>query len=278
MTRRRHAPANVEAKPTAGEVGSVGRASAKGRRGRRRVLVAGMIVGYLAVIGVVAAAVFVAALPGVGNAPSRVQAILREHGGRPVGSPPPSRVARSVVAVEDQRFYAHHGVDPQSVVRVAWAWLRTRGSTDQGGATLTQQLAKRLHTGRRAGLLDELEQVGLALKLERRYSKTEILRMYLDAAYFGDGHWGLLQASEGYFGKPPERLDWGGEPAGRTGAGALRRRPDGAPGSGGAAPAARPGPADRDRGAEPRRSVRRQPAVRRGGAAAGVHDGPGKLG
>ncbi len=136
-------------------------------------------------------------------------AILRQHGGRSVGLPVPSRVAASAVAVEDRRFYAHHGVDPQSVARVVWAGLRGRGWQDQGGSTITQQLAKRLYTGDRGGLWATLEQVGLAIKLEWRYPKAQILRMYLDSVYFGDGHWGVVQASEGYFAKPPQRLSWG---------------------------------------------------------------------
>src|SRR6266511_1717275 len=129
-----------------------------------------MVIGGLAAMVVIAAVAFLAALPGVGDAPGRVAAILREHGGRPVGSPPRSKVASSIVAVEDQRFYAHHGVDLQSVIRVAWGWVTSRGRRDAGGATITQQLAKRLYTGPRAGPLVELEQVGLAIKLEQRYS------------------------------------------------------------------------------------------------------------
>ena len=179
------------------------------RRVRRAALVAVLLAAGLVVAAVIAGAVLLAAVPGVGDAQGRVAAILREHQARSVGLPVPSRVAESVVAVEDRRFYAHHGVDPQSVVRVVWAGLRGRGWQGQGGATITQQLAKRLYTGDRGGLWGTLDQVGLAIKLERHYSKTQILRMYLDSVYFGDGHWGVVQASEGYFGEPPARLGWG---------------------------------------------------------------------
>jgi len=179
------------------------------RRGRRVLLVVVLLAGCLVVAAVIAGVVLLASLPGVGDAQGRVAAILREHGGRSVGLPVPSRVAASVVAVEDRRFYAHHGVDLQSVARVAWAWLRGRGTANQGGSTITQQLAKRLYTGDRGGLMGTLDQVGLAIKLEWRYPKAQILRMYLDSVYFGDGHWGVLQASKGYFGKPPQTLTWG---------------------------------------------------------------------
>jgi membrane peptidoglycan carboxypeptidase len=177
-------------------------------RGRRVALVV-LLAGSMAVTAVIAGVVLLAATPGVGDAQGRVAAILREHGGRSVGLPPPSRVAESVVAVEDRRFYAHHGVDPQSLVRVVWAGLRGGGWQDQGGSTISQQLAKRLYTGAGGGLWGTLEQVGLAIKLDWRYSKAQILRMYLDSVYFGDGHWGVVQASQGYFGKPPARLSWG---------------------------------------------------------------------
>jgi membrane peptidoglycan carboxypeptidase len=178
-------------------------------RGRRWLLVAALATAWLLLAAAIASAILLAALPGVGDAQSRVAAILRQHGGRSAGLPPPSRVAESVVAVEDRRFYAHHGIDPQSLLRVAWADLRASGGGDQGGSTITQQLAKRVYTGDRGGVMVKLAQVGLAIKLERRWSKEQILGMYLDAAYFGDGRWGVVQASQGYFGKPPQRLSWG---------------------------------------------------------------------
>ena len=176
-------------------------------RGRRRLLVAALAVVWLLLAAAIVSAILLAALPGVGDAQSRVAAILREHGGRSAGLPPPSRVAESVVAVEDRRFYAHHGIDPQSLLRVVGAGLRASGG-DQGGSTITQQLAKRIYTGDRGGVMVKLAQLGLAIKLERRWSKEQILGMYLDAAYFGDGRWGVVRASEGYFGKPPQRLSW----------------------------------------------------------------------
>jgi membrane peptidoglycan carboxypeptidase len=189
------------------EEGEARPAAPRRGRGRRRLLVAALAAVWLLLAAVIVSAILLAALPGVGDAQSRVAAILREHGGRSAGLPPPSRVAESVVAVEDRRFYAHHGIDPQSLLRVAWAGLRASGG-DQGGSTITQQLAKRVYTGDRGGVMVKLAQLGLAIKLERRWSKEQILGMYLDAAYFGDGRWGVVRASEGYFGKPPQRLSW----------------------------------------------------------------------
>jgi membrane peptidoglycan carboxypeptidase len=189
----------------------VGQRERRGRRGRRWLLVALLLAAWGLLATVVASAILLAALPGVGDAQHRVDAVLQRHGGRAVGVPPPAKVAAAVVAVEDRRFYAHHGVDPQSLLRVAWAGLHggQGDQGDQGGSTITQQLAKRIYTGERGGVLVKLAQIGLAIKLERQYTKEQILAMYLDAAYFGDGRWGVVRASEGYFGKPPQRMSWG---------------------------------------------------------------------
>ena len=197
----------ADALEVAGDRGS--RVERRRERRRRRVLVGLLIAGCLAVTAMLGAMVLLSTLPGVGDAQARAAAIVREHDGRPVRLPLPVRVASSVVAVEDRRFYAHHGVDLRSVARVMWSGLLGRGFQDQGGSTISQQLAKRLYTGDHSGLGVKLRQVGLAIKLERRYSKAEILRMYLDAVYFGGGHWGVARASEGYFGKPSARLSWG---------------------------------------------------------------------
>src|SRR6266704_2285048 len=155
------------------------------RRPLRRAMLLGLLsVSCLAVVALLAGVALLGSLPGVGDAQTRVAAILREHRARPVGLPLPTRVASSVVAVEDQRFYTHHGVDLRSVARLAWSGLRGGDLQDEGGSTIAQQLAKRVYTGDRVGLAVKLRQVGLAVKLERRYSKDEILGMYLDAAYF----------------------------------------------------------------------------------------------
>jgi membrane peptidoglycan carboxypeptidase len=81
-------------------------------------------------------------------------------------------------------------------------------SEDPGGSTIPQQLAKALypHGG---GLLGTLEQIGLGVKLSLAYSHEQILTMYLDAIYYGNGYWGDVAAAHGYFGVSPRRLTWG---------------------------------------------------------------------
>jgi penicillin-binding protein 1A len=96
-------------------------------------------------------------------------------------------------------------VDPLAVGRVVQAKLT--GGTDQGGATIEQQLAKMLYTpAQQSGFGAEFKQVALAVKLNLRYSKQEILDLYAEVAYYGHGYYGLHAASCGYFGHPASEL------------------------------------------------------------------------
>lgn len=187
----------------------VGRAEAGSRSGppgRRRPWLRRLL-AVLTVLGLMAAAglVFMATLPGVGDAKQRVALILSSHGGQATRLPVRNKVGQAILAVEDSRFFAHRGVDAQSVVR---ALVRWRSSEDQGGATISQQLAKTLYPRRHGSIWGKAEEVGLGLKLEQRYSKDEILQMYLNAIYYGAGHWGVEQAAQGFFGKTADQLDW----------------------------------------------------------------------
>jgi membrane peptidoglycan carboxypeptidase len=120
------------------------------------------------------------------------------------GAQVPQNFARALIATEDHRFGSEPGVDPFAVVRVVFG--KITGHPDQGGATIEQQLAKMLYTPGRSGWTTEAEQVMLAFKLNLTYSKTQILQMYSEAAYYGHGFYGLQQASCGYFGREPSRL------------------------------------------------------------------------
>ena len=116
-------------------------------------------------------------------------------------------VGRALVAIEDERFYQHHGIDTIGLLRAAWDDLRA-GSVVEGGSTLTAQLAKNayLHNYDRTLPL-KLEDLLLATKIESRYTKASILEMYLNLVYFGQGAYGIGAASERYFGVAPARLD-----------------------------------------------------------------------
>ena len=111
----------------------------------------------------------------------------------------PQVVIDAVLAAEDKEFFDHSGIDPVSILRATWADLR--GRQLQGGSTLTQQYVKNVYLTRERTLLRKLKEAVLAVKLERRYEKPEILERYLNTIYLGRGAYGVQAASRSYFGK-----------------------------------------------------------------------------
>ncbi|MGG1520038.1 PBP1A family penicillin-binding protein [Paenibacillus oryzisoli] len=112
----------------------------------------------------------------------------------------PKVLTDAVVAVEDRRFYEHKGVDLKSITR-AVARDVLRGSYSEGGSTITQQLAKNLFLTSDKTLGRKLKEAAYAIKMETDYSKDEILEMYLNRIYFGEGSWGVGAAAKTYFNK-----------------------------------------------------------------------------
>ncbi len=162
--------------------------------------------GALVALGFAATALL-AAVPSVTHLSSLVQADLAEHRA-PGLSSLPKRIADAVVAAEDHAFGTPPGVDiAYGVVRYLYA--RLLGRESQGGSTIAQQLAKNVYLEHHApGPIAELESVGLALKLELSYSPRQILTLYLEQAYYGDGAYGVTQAARRYFHRSPAQLDW----------------------------------------------------------------------
>ncbi|TBR22648.1 PBP1A family penicillin-binding protein [bacterium] len=121
----------------------------------------------------------------------------------------PAWMLDAVVSTEDRRFREHRGVDPRGILRAALRNAR-RGKLAQGGSTLTQQLAKNLFLTPRRTFKRKLKEAALALYLDARYSKDEILRLYLDTVYFGQdgpvGVFGLSAAARHFFDKKPAEL------------------------------------------------------------------------
>jgi penicillin-binding protein 1A len=117
----------------------------------------------------------------------------------------PTYVPQAFVAIEDRRFYEHYGVDPFGIARALIANVLHRGVA-QGGSTITQQLAKNLFLTQERTIHRKLQEVLLALWLERKFSKTQILELYLNRVYFGSGAFGIEQASQRYFGKSARHL------------------------------------------------------------------------
>ncbi|HET9687817.1 MAG TPA: PBP1A family penicillin-binding protein, partial [Pseudolabrys sp.] len=120
----------------------------------------------------------------------------------------PAYVAKAFIAIEDRRFYDHHGVDPFGIGRAFVANVLHR-AVAQGGSTITQQLAKNLFLTQERTINRKLQEVLLALWLERKFSKAQILEMYLNRVYFGAGAYGIEQASQRYFGKSARQITLG---------------------------------------------------------------------
>jgi 1A family penicillin-binding protein len=114
-------------------------------------------------------------------------------------------LVQAVIAIEDQRFYKHAGIDPWRILGSVWANLSS-GEIEQGGSTITQQLAKLTFLTPDKTLRRKLREWYLALRIEGAFSKDEILEIYLNKVYFGDGFHGVEAASRGYFGKSASDL------------------------------------------------------------------------
>lgn len=142
--------------------------------------------------------------PSAGQATALVQHQAAQHHVPYPGAAVPQNFAQALVATEDHRFYTDPGVDPLAIARVIGS--KITGKQDQGGSTIAQQLAKMLYTPGSSGFPTVVEQVTLAMKLNMTYTKTQILQMYSEVAYYGHGYYGLEQASCGYFGHPPSDL------------------------------------------------------------------------
>jgi penicillin-binding protein 1A len=112
----------------------------------------------------------------------------------------PPYLPKAFIAIEDRRFYQHFGVDPIGIARALVTNILHRG-VSQGGSTLTQQLAKNLFLTQERTLARKLQEAELALWLERKYSKRDILELYLNRVYFGSGAYGVEAAAQRYFGK-----------------------------------------------------------------------------
>src|SRR5205807_2527307 len=116
---------------------------------------------------------------------------------------PWSHVSKSlqnaVIDTEDKGFYHHGGISVTGIVRAAWEDL-IHHRTVQGGSTITQQYVKNVYTGGERSIFRKVKEALLAIKLEHRYTKRQILEKYLNTIYFGQGAYGAEAAAETYFG------------------------------------------------------------------------------
>jgi penicillin-binding protein 1A len=136
----------------------------------------------------------------------RMLATRGEMGGRALSlREMPVYLPQAFLAIEDRRFYSHSGIDLVGLVRAAFANLARRGIA-QGGSTISQQLAKNLFLKPERTLMRKLEEVVLALWLEHKFTKTQILELYLNRIYFGSGAYGVEAAAQRYFGKSARQV------------------------------------------------------------------------
>jgi penicillin-binding protein 1A len=117
----------------------------------------------------------------------------------------PPYVGQAFVAIEDRRFEDHWGVDFMGLMRAAWLNIRS-GAVVQGGSTITQQLAKNLFLSNERTFRRKAQEFAMAIWLETRFSKEDLLALYLSRVYFGAGAWGIEAASERYFDIPASQL------------------------------------------------------------------------
>ena len=117
----------------------------------------------------------------------------------------PAYVPAAFVSIEDKRFYEHGAVDPMGIARALVTDLTT-GRTAQGASTITQQLVRNLFLTNDQTVERKTQEILLSMQMEQRYSKKQILSLYLSRVYFGSGAYGIEAASRRFFGKPAEKL------------------------------------------------------------------------
>ncbi|MDO4260557.1 MAG: PBP1A family penicillin-binding protein [Eubacteriales bacterium] len=117
----------------------------------------------------------------------------------------PETVRQAFVSIEDKRFYRHHGVDPLAVLRAAASFV-SKNAVTQGGSTITQQLARNIYLTHTVRWERKVEEIFIAMALETKYSKDEILEFYINNIYFANGCYGIEAASRKYFSVPASQL------------------------------------------------------------------------
>ena len=119
----------------------------------------------------------------------------------------PKNLQNAFIAAEDVRFYEHGGIDPRGIMRAAVSNLLHGNATGQGGSTITQQLARNAFLTQEQTIRRKVLEIILALEIESKYTKDEILQMYMNQIYFGQGCYGVQTASNVYFGKDVQDLN-----------------------------------------------------------------------
>ena len=118
----------------------------------------------------------------------------------------PDFYKNAVIAVEDRRFYKHGPIDPIAIARAIFVNIKS-WELQEGGSTITQQLAKNIYFTQEKSALRKVAEMYMAYEIERNCDKDTILELYLNTSYFGDGYYCVKDASEGYYGKEPKDMN-----------------------------------------------------------------------
>jgi penicillin-binding protein 1A len=219
--RRRAAREEPKSEPSRPRTSGRGGGGGGRRSWPKRIVYWGAVLGLWCVIGAIGALIWVGAhLPPIQSLevpprPPSVQilgldgrtlATRGDMGGAAIALKElPAYLPQAFIAIEDRRFYSHHGFDPVGVLRAVVANVLHRG-VSQGGSTLTQQLAKNLFLTQERTVGRKLQELVLALWLEHKFTKAQILELYLNRVYFGSGAYGVEAAAQRYFGKSARQV------------------------------------------------------------------------
>lgn len=118
----------------------------------------------------------------------------------------PDAAKLAMISIEDKKFVNHRGVDLKAVVRAAVALVKNRGEVTQGGSTITQQLSRNVFLTHKVSWQRKVEEIFIAVQLEKKYTKEDIMEFYLNNIYFSNGYYGIQAASKGYFKKDANEL------------------------------------------------------------------------
>ena len=118
----------------------------------------------------------------------------------------PSKAIDAIIAIEDNRFFAHKGVDLQGILRAIYYAIESKGETIQGGSTITQQLMKLEYVGSERNISRKIIEAFCAMMFETKFTKTEIMEFYLNTIYFANQYYGIDAAAYGYYGKDITQL------------------------------------------------------------------------
>lgn len=113
----------------------------------------------------------------------------------------PDYVKEAFVSVEDRKFYDHKGIDLKGIVRILYRFVVTKGDERHGASTITQQLARNVFLSHEVSIERKLKEMFIALELEKKYTKDELLEYYINSIYFANGYYGIGAAAVGYFNK-----------------------------------------------------------------------------